>query len=146
MPSQHDYLVDEELREGLRRREPPAECKLVQRFNRGRRPESRLCVPPASSDYARYDSRLLALLWALAENATALHALARQYGWTCPDSPAYADMPDELLAFLCLASAFAALSRERIGTLIRGLLAAREVFQTAGVPCTQLAALLEAAP
>ena len=100
MPSQHDYLVTEELHEELRRREPSAERKLAQRFNRGRRAESRLGVPPPGSDYGRYDNRLLALLWALAENATALRVLARTYGWTGPDSPAYADMPDELLAFL----------------------------------------------
>ncbi|MGH7168794.1 MAG: hypothetical protein ACRELG_00760 [Gemmataceae bacterium] len=100
MPSQHDYLVDEELREELRRREPSAEGKLAQRFNRGRRPESRLEVPPPGSDYGRYDNRLLALLWALAENAIALRILAGQYGWTGPDPPVYADMPDELLAFL----------------------------------------------
>ncbi|HTU22159.1 MAG TPA: hypothetical protein VMG10_29235 [Gemmataceae bacterium] len=100
MPSQHDYLVDEEMREELRRREPSAECKLAQRFNRGRRPESRLGVPPPGSDYGRYDSRLLALLWAVAENAAALRVLAQQYGWTGADPPGYADMADELLAFL----------------------------------------------
>lgn len=100
MPSQHDYLVDEELREELRRREPSAERKLAQRFNRGRRPESRLVVPPAGSDYGRYDSRLLTLLWALVENAPALGVLARQYGWSGPEPPVYAVMPDELLASL----------------------------------------------
>lgn len=100
MPSQHDYLVDEELREELRRREPSAECRLAQRFNRGRRPENRLGVPPSGSDYGRYDGRLLALLWAVAENAIALHVLARPYGWTDSDPPAYTDMADELLAFL----------------------------------------------
>ena len=64
-----------------------------------------------------------------------LQHACRPRGWL-PAGPRYRD----------LTTAFAALSRERIGTLIRGLLASREVFQTAGVPCAQLATLLEAAP
>ncbi|MGH7168793.1 MAG: hypothetical protein ACRELG_00755 [Gemmataceae bacterium] len=66
---------------------------------------------------------------------SSLRHACRRRGWL-PAGPRYRD----------LTSAFAALSRDRIATLIRGLLAAREVFQTAGVPCVQLAALLEAAP
>jgi hypothetical protein len=59
----------------------------------------------------------------------------RQQGWL-PAGPRYRDLP----------AAFAALSRERIGTLVRGMLSAREVFQAAGVPCQQLAILLDSAP
>jgi hypothetical protein len=64
-----------------------------------------------------------------------LQHACRRRGWL-PAGPRYRD----------LTSAFAALSRERIGTLVRGLIASREVFQTAGVPCAELATLLEAAP
>lgn len=64
-----------------------------------------------------------------------LHHACRQRDWL-PTGPRYRD----------LTSAFAALNRERIGELIRGLLVGREVFQTAGVPCAQLATLLESAP
>ncbi|HTU22158.1 MAG TPA: hypothetical protein VMG10_29230 [Gemmataceae bacterium] len=64
-----------------------------------------------------------------------LQYACRRRGWL-PAGPRYRD----------LTSAFAALSRDRIGTLVRGLLAGREVFQTTGVPCEQLATLLEAAP
>jgi hypothetical protein len=59
----------------------------------------------------------------------------RQRGWL-PAGPRFRDLP----------SAFAALSRERIGTLVRGLLAARDVFQPAGIPCQQLGALLDTMP
>jgi hypothetical protein len=100
MPSQHDYLVDNDLREGLRRREPSAEIRLAQRYNRGRKPEGRIPSPTGGGDYLRYDRRLLALLWALAGNATALLFLARQFGWAGPEPPLFADMSDELLAFL----------------------------------------------
>jgi hypothetical protein len=64
-----------------------------------------------------------------------LQHYCRQRGWL-PSGPRFRDLP----------SAFAALSRERIGTRLRGMLAARDVFQAAGVPCRQLAALLETAP
>jgi hypothetical protein len=64
-----------------------------------------------------------------------LQHFCRRRGWL-PAGPRYRDLP----------TAFAALSRERIGTLLRGLLASREVFQAAGVPCQHLAALLETAP
>jgi hypothetical protein len=64
-----------------------------------------------------------------------LQHACRRRGWL-PSGPRYRDLP----------TAFAALSRERIGALVRGIATAREVFQPAGVPCQQLAALLEAAP
>jgi hypothetical protein len=64
-----------------------------------------------------------------------LQHYCRQRGWL-PGGPRYRDLP----------SAFAALSRERIGTRLRGMLAARELFQAAGVPCRHLAALLETTP
>lgn len=64
-----------------------------------------------------------------------LQHYCRRRGWL-PSGPRYRDLP----------AAFAALSRERIGALVRGLLAARETFQAAGVPCQQLAVLLESAP
>jgi hypothetical protein len=64
-----------------------------------------------------------------------LQHACRRRGWL-PAGPRYRD----------LSSAFAALSRERIGTLVRGVLAAHELFQAAGLPCRQLAALLEAVP
>jgi hypothetical protein len=64
-----------------------------------------------------------------------LQHYCRRHGWL-PGGPRYRDLP----------SAFAALSRERIGVLVRAMLSAREVFQAAGVPCPQLAVLLESAP
>jgi hypothetical protein len=64
-----------------------------------------------------------------------LQHYCRQRGWL-PAGPRFRDLP----------SAFAALSHERIGIRLRGMLAARDVFQAAGVPCRQLAALLETAP
>jgi hypothetical protein len=64
-----------------------------------------------------------------------LQHYCRRHGWL-PAGPRYRDLP----------SAFAALSRERIGDLVRGMICARDVFQTAGVPCQQLAVLLESAP
>jgi hypothetical protein len=64
-----------------------------------------------------------------------LQHACRRRGWL-PLGPRYRD----------LSSAFASLSRERIGTLVRGVLAERELFQSAGVPCQQLAVLLEAVP
>ncbi len=64
-----------------------------------------------------------------------LQHYCRQRGWL-PAGPRFRDLP----------TAFAALSRERIGTRLRGMLAARDVFQSAGVPCRQLTALLETAP
>jgi hypothetical protein len=100
MPSQYDYLVDNEMRGGLRRREPSAECALARRYNRGRRPEGRLVVPAPGSDYSYYDTRLLALLWAVGRNALALHLLARQYGWVGAEAPDYPQMSDELALFL----------------------------------------------
>ncbi|HEY7310292.1 MAG TPA: hypothetical protein VH643_13090 [Gemmataceae bacterium] len=64
-----------------------------------------------------------------------LQHYCRRRGWL-PVGPRYRDLP----------SAFAALSRERIGALVRGMLSAHDVFQAAGVPCPQLAVLLESAP
>jgi hypothetical protein len=100
MPSQYDYLVDNELREGLRCRDPSAEIKLARRFNRGRRPEGRVAVPVMKGDYGEYDGRLLALLWALVRNGSALQALTSRHDEVGPTPPAYAQMTDERIAFL----------------------------------------------
>ncbi len=100
MPSQYDYLVDNELRDGLRCRDPVAEIKLAQRFNRGRRPEGRLALPAAKGDYGEYDGRLLALLWSLVRNASALQALMKGYDGEDTPSSEYAQMTDEQIAFL----------------------------------------------
>lgn len=100
MPSQHDYLVDDKQRERLRRRESPAEIWLAERYNRNRRPERQIDVPASGGRYKRYDGRLLALLWALADNAEGLHVLSRQHGWTGPDPPGYDDMKEPLLRYL----------------------------------------------
>lgn len=100
MPSQYDYLVDNDLREGLRRCHPPAEIRLAQRYNRGRRPEARLIVPAAGSAYGRYDDRLLALLWATVRNATALQTLTRMHGEAALDPPDYGPMTEAILAYL----------------------------------------------
>lgn len=64
-----------------------------------------------------------------------LQHCCRNRGWL-PAGPRFRDLP----------SAFAALSRERIGALVRGMLAARDVFQAAGIPCQHLTVLLETAP
>jgi hypothetical protein len=64
-----------------------------------------------------------------------LQHYCRQRGWQ-PVGPRYRD----------LSSAFAALSRERIGICVRGMIAARDVFQAAGLPCQHLSVLLETAP
>jgi hypothetical protein len=100
MPSQYDYLVDRELREGLRCRDPAAEIKLAQLYNRGRRAEVRIAVPAVPSDYAGYDCRLLALLWSLVRNAAALQTLARMHGGAKSEPPDYARMTDDRIAFL----------------------------------------------
>jgi hypothetical protein len=64
-----------------------------------------------------------------------LQHYCRERGWL-PAGPRFRDVP----------TAFAALSRERMGALVRGLLASRDVFQAAGVPCQQLGVLLETLP
>jgi hypothetical protein len=100
MPSQYDYLVDNELREGLRCRDPSAEVRLAQRFNRGRRPEGRIAIPAAKGDYGEYDGRLLALLWALVRNASALQTLTAGHDGADAAPSEYAQMTDERIAFL----------------------------------------------
>jgi hypothetical protein len=100
MPCQYDYLVDNDLREGVRRRDPSAEIKLARRYNRGRRPEGRITVPTGRGDYREHDGRLLALLWALVRNATALQVLAPMHGGAGPYPPEYSRMAAELIAFL----------------------------------------------
>jgi hypothetical protein len=64
-----------------------------------------------------------------------LQHYCRERGWL-PAGPRFRDLP----------TAFAALGRERIGALVRGLLASRDVFQAVGVPCQQLGVLLETLP
>lgn len=78
MPTQYDYLVDEDLRRQLRQKEKAAEIKLAQCFNRGRKKEQQLRIPNLVANYDQSDPQLLALLWCLAGNQDALIELAKQ--------------------------------------------------------------------
>src|SRR5690242_12473258 len=87
-PGQADPLVDK-----LKRRDPDAEREIARRYNRKvpkspRKSADRdrtIPEPVKGASYDTYDPRLLAILFALAENADALRALGRRLGLTVPD-------------------------------------------------------------
>jgi hypothetical protein len=72
--------------EMLRRRGFWAEQQLAALVNDTLHPERPLPVP-AAQEYARYDAVLLALLWAIADNETALQVLAGREGETLSAPP-----------------------------------------------------------
>lgn len=93
---QADPLVDK-----LKRRDPEAEHEIARRYNRKIADRNRT-IPdaPRGGSYDTYDPRLLALLWALADNFDALTALARRLGLPEPPAPDYAAFGNDLLARL----------------------------------------------
>jgi hypothetical protein len=95
-PGKPDPLVEK-----LKRRDPEAERELARRYNRKVADRSRtIPEPPRGGSHDTYDPRLLALLWALAENPAALAALARRLGLPEPAAADYASMSNDLLARL----------------------------------------------
>jgi len=93
---QADPLVDR-----LKRKEPEAEREIARRYNRKITDHSRTIPEPKSGgNYDTYDPRHLALLWTLADNADALHALGRQLRLSVATPPDYTALSDDLLARL----------------------------------------------
>jgi hypothetical protein len=99
-PGQADPLVEK-----LKRRDPDAEREIARRYNRKiprKKADRGRTIPesPKGGSYDTYDPRLLAILWALAGNADALHAFGRRLGLAVSPSPTYAALSDDLLARL----------------------------------------------
>jgi hypothetical protein len=89
------------LLEQLRQKKRGAEQELARRFNRCHTKRVRhILVPDDKSSYDDFDPVLLALLWTLADNLTALCALARRFVLILPASPTYATMCPKMLARL----------------------------------------------
>jgi hypothetical protein len=108
MPTQFSRLLRppapgqaDPLAEKLKHRDPDAEREIARRYNRMvAKPGQTIPEPPRRGAYDTYDPRLLALLWALADNFDALTALARRLGLPEPAAADYAVMGNELLAQL----------------------------------------------
>lgn len=89
------------LRQLLQHRDRRAEIELLRLYNQNRgQASSRVAEPARGASYRRYPRVLLALLWPLAGNLEALHALADQLHLIVPDPPSYDQMGDDLLGQL----------------------------------------------
>ncbi len=89
------------LLEQLRQQKRRAEQQLARCFNRCHTNRVRhILVPDEQCSYDDCDPVLLALLWTLADNLTALDALARRFNLLLPAKPSYATMCPKMLAHL----------------------------------------------
>lgn len=98
MTTQFDHLVEDALRQRLQQQDFSAEVELAERFNKTRSREKQIALPAEGTPYHQYPLRLLALLWSLAGNRTALKALTQQGG--LPYATDYSKMGTSLLTLL----------------------------------------------
>jgi hypothetical protein len=108
MPTQYERLLHapapglpDPLLARLKRHDPDAERELARRYNRKLTSRTELIAEPLSGQtYTDYPPRLLALLWALAENDEALRSLAARLDLVLPQPLTRAGMDRTLLTQL----------------------------------------------